>query len=347
MFARINKTTRSKPMAVIRPAPSGTPSIPGMLTPPRITRDGADYVFTDGTYAGMTGRTRAYLLDGVNVSGRVSGGRFTPAPADAGKLLSYHETITGSGGGITRQASDLVRSRDPLLSDFYGIGPGQIPMDLRLDDPAKMILSGALIQAVTNDGGAGAVFNANAAVGEEPSLPVSGPAGADFSQVTAGARRLTMANPADLQGVHFLCPFTVPTGSSVGFVASGPDGFTMPAFRSSSGNLSIRVGNNVEFPHITTAQDMFIGNEQWALLEIRIAAGRFQVWMNGALRHNLACSTAAHPITVLGSGSTAANRWTSRLGRLISIVAADATTAYPAVLLARQTLAARYGITLA
>lgn len=108
MFARINTTTRSKPVLVIPPAPSGSASIPGMLTPPRIAQDGGDYVFADGTYAGATGRTRAYLLDGASVAGRVSGGRFTPGASDAGKLLVYRETIAGSGGSITRQASMVI-----------------------------------------------------------------------------------------------------------------------------------------------------------------------------------------------------------------------------------------------
>lgn len=108
MFARVNKVARSKPMAVLRPAPSGSPSTPGMLTPPRITLDGGDYVFVDGTYAGATGRTRAYLLDGASVAGRVSGGRFTPGASDAGKLLVYRETVAGTGASITRQASVLL-----------------------------------------------------------------------------------------------------------------------------------------------------------------------------------------------------------------------------------------------
>ena len=56
MFARINTTTRSKPVLVIPPAPSGSPSIPGMLTPPRIAQDGDDYLFADGAYAGAVSR---------------------------------------------------------------------------------------------------------------------------------------------------------------------------------------------------------------------------------------------------------------------------------------------------
>lgn len=108
MFARINTTTRSKPVLVVPPAPSGSASIPGMLTPPQITRAASVYTFVDGTYAGLVSRARTYLLDGVSVAGRVSGGKFTAAAGDAGKLLVYRETATGSGGNITRQASVIV-----------------------------------------------------------------------------------------------------------------------------------------------------------------------------------------------------------------------------------------------
>ena len=108
MFARVNKTTRVKPTLVLPPAPSGSPSIPGMLTPPGVTSAGSVYTFTDGTYAGEVSRARAYLLDGVDVSGRVSGGSFTATGADAGKLLVYRETVTGTGGGTARQASVVI-----------------------------------------------------------------------------------------------------------------------------------------------------------------------------------------------------------------------------------------------
>lgn len=107
MFARINTTTRSKPVLVIPPAPSGSPSIPGMLTPPRISNAGSVYSFTGGTYAGEVSRTRAYLINGTSVAGRVSGGSITITGADTG-LLVYRETVTGSGGSITRQASMVI-----------------------------------------------------------------------------------------------------------------------------------------------------------------------------------------------------------------------------------------------
>lgn len=116
MFARINTTTRSKPVLVVPPAPSGSASIPGMLTPPQITQDGDDYLFADGAYAGAVSRTRAYLLDGVNVSGRVTGGRFTPAANEVGRLLAFLETVTGSGGSIARQASVVVRPGAPPIT---------------------------------------------------------------------------------------------------------------------------------------------------------------------------------------------------------------------------------------
>ena len=107
MFARVNKVARSKPMAVLRPAPSGSASVPGMLTPPRISSAGSVYSFTGGTYAGEVSRTRSYLINGASVAGRVSGGSITITGADTG-LLVYRETVTGTSGSITRQASVVL-----------------------------------------------------------------------------------------------------------------------------------------------------------------------------------------------------------------------------------------------
>lgn len=105
---RLNAALRAKPTVINLPTPSGSASVPGMITAPAITRNGNTCTFVAGSYSGATGVTKAYLLNGVNVAGRVSGGAITLASGDAGKLLAFRETITGSGGSITRQASIIV-----------------------------------------------------------------------------------------------------------------------------------------------------------------------------------------------------------------------------------------------
>lgn len=105
---RLNAALRAKPTVINLPTPSGSASVPGMITAPAIARNGNTCTFVAGSYSGATGVAKAYLLDGVSVAGRVSGGAITLSGGDAGKLLAFRETITGSGGSITRQASIIV-----------------------------------------------------------------------------------------------------------------------------------------------------------------------------------------------------------------------------------------------
>ena len=100
--------SRSKPFAVLLPPPSGSPSVPGMLTPPSISAAGDTYTVTAGTYAGEVSRTVAYELDGADVSGRVTGGSLTAGAGDAGKLFAFRETVAGVGGETIRQASVVI-----------------------------------------------------------------------------------------------------------------------------------------------------------------------------------------------------------------------------------------------
>lgn len=133
MFGRVNTTTRSKPVLVVSPNGTDTPGVPGMISPPDFAREADGRLrLIAGVYAGETSRVRWVTLDGVPVNYRLSAGRFTPEAGDAGKLLVNHETITGSDGSITRQASVIVR-------------PGPVPIALIGAD--TVISAGTLISA--------------------------------------------------------------------------------------------------------------------------------------------------------------------------------------------------------
>lgn len=234
----------------------------------------------------------------------------------------------------------------PSLADYYGTGPGQIPMDIRLDDPAKVTLSAELVTGVVNDGGAGAYFNASSPAGREPTYYPS-PGEAYFG---AGSwRELIFANAADLYNTHVLIPLDIPAdypiskdasrflvggGSSVG--VRRPNAETLFIWVSSGNSSSI--GVTVPF----SAGRRIYG--------IRIASGKAKFFRNGDSIGDAAIPFTAFPVDRLGNSATNVPTeqkiWPSVIGRVISVVVEDDTATYPAISLAMAELAAQYGVTL-
>ena len=330
MLARVNKVIRSKPMAVLLPAPSGTPSTPGMLTPPRITRDGDDYVFTDGTYAGAVSRTRAYLLDGASVAGRVSGGRFTPGASDAGKLLVYRETVTGSGGSITRQASVLSGETIPSIAALYGTGMGQIPFHLAPEDAVTDVDGN--VTAIPNKGGAGAAFD----------LSVTGSGVTKQSgllNISSTTVLANMASPADMLGTRmfFVAQPLVSTDSYRYFGSSNTatrvGAGKIIVFRSgpsTTGTISTGV------PSITTP----------TLIEIETDGTSVRAWFNGTSVGTASFAVAAFPIDRIARGNGTGAEFVGLMGDVVFLVTDGSPAMNTPADTIRGYLAAKHGVTL-
>ena len=226
---------------------------------------------------------------------------------------------------------------DPLVQ-YYGVGPGQVPMDLRLDAAAKTTLTNGRVTGVANDGGAGATFNATAAEAYAPD-PI--PGGASFNGSTR--RELVLANEANLIGVHLIFAAFPRTAGDQKFLTG------------TGSNVSFQGGNSVRFEPLYTNRPQFgiapaaLGG--WGVFEFRLMDNELTFWSNGVRQPSAAFTPANYRARILGRGS-----WTDKfffdgvLGRCVSVVCAagyTATSPEPAVLAARQRLAQRYGITLA
>lgn len=245
-------------------------------------------------------------------------------------------------GGLPGKGRTPPPPADPL-AQYYGVGPGQMPMDLRFDAPAKMTVSNGRVTEVTNDGGAGAAFSATA---PEASAPTWDAAAQLVRFVSPQA--LTLTAPANVAGVHALMALRIPlqpvSQTSYLFVsdalALGVD-MWVPA---GGPRLRFRAPGFTHYPG--SASSALYGS--WAIAEYRWADGAGTLIINGAVRSAQAGTVTDVPVDrVRGPYSTDG---TGALGRCVSVVCASgytATSPEPAVLAARQRLAQQYGITIA
>lgn len=227
--------------------------------------------------------------------------------------------------------------RPPHLPDFYGIAPGQAPLDLRLDDPA---VAGGYIQTVRNDGGAGAAF----------ALSSTGtviPYTAGSVTFTASTQHMTFASAIDMAGVHVVMPVRVIStevaanryprvlsGNGTGLfldIRAGRIGFTAPSGHPLNG-VSVNVG---------------VPEGPWILWEIRYSGGLVVFYRDGVEVGR--ASAASQPFLVNRINGESSYWLRGSVGRAVSVITDPARSPdnlEPAALVARQTLAAQYGIAL-
>lgn len=259
--------------------------------------------------------------------------------------------VSSNGIGTPIVLSDLgapfvVRGGTPSLADYYGTGPGQIPMDIRLDDPAKVTLSAGLVTGVVNDGGAGAYFNASSPAGREPTYYPS-PGEAYFG---AGSwRELIFANAADLYNTHVLIPLDIPEDYPIStnasrFLVGG--GSSIAVRRPNAETLFIWVSSG-DSSAVGVTVPFSAGRKIYG---IRIAGGKAKFFRNGDLIGEASIPFIAFPVDRLGNSTTnspsTGKIWPSVIGRVISVVVEDDTATYPAIDLALAELAEQYGVAL-
>lgn len=219
----------------------------------------------------------------------------------------------------------------PDIADFYGIGPGQIPGDWRVDDP--LLYPGTNdIDRVRNDGGAGALFEISGAKATRQ-LRYS----ADLMMATAagGTAREGNFTPnlPDVAGVHFLMVFRFGSGST--YALAGSDYLVFQNLTTSagivSGNLTV-LSPDISFPFSASSADAH-------LIEIRYTNGKVIAYLDGRF-------LGAEPHDVVSQTIVSlrmSNSW--GFGRSISVICTPASDVpEPAVLVAREALAAQYNI---
>lgn len=229
----------------------------------------------------------------------------------------------------------IVRGGAPSLSDFYGTGPGQIAGDWRVDDPIYWP-STSFMQTARNDGGTGALIELT---GPESTrqITMTGQEGAKYAFSTSATIRTATFSPnsPDAAGVHSL---VVALFGTVDYTLSNPSYLGASSIVEGTTNTT----GNVLSMGLTFPFD--VPTQTFHLVEVRYSSQGVTVYLDGINLGTQAKALSQLLIADLKMSSS----W--GFGRVMSVVCDDvnhsATNLEPAVLLARQTLAAQYGVTL-
>lgn len=226
------------------------------------------------------------------------------------------------------------------MADYYGTGAGQIPLDLRLDDPT---VSGSLVTGARNDGGAGASFNATASANQEPTK------GSNFITFSLMAQRLGLATSTNFNGLHLFLPLRFP------IYANNSSRYPRPIYKGSTGlfmelsSSTGRVGTRGASGHPIGTTNLYMGDawefNQWILLEYRYANGTLSVYKNGQIRESITVAMANFALDTIGGSSTPGSLYLGDIGRCVGLTTNGGNE--PAIPVIRNTLANMYGIVLA
>lgn len=223
----------------------------------------------------------------------------------------------------------------PDITPHYGIGAGQIPGDWRADAPT---VSGGLVNAVRNDGGAGAYFDMSNADGSGPTWDGAFivPGGAAFTP-------LVFANPPNLAGVHLLAALDPNGVTGVGDLFSGT---VKGNPRIGISQSAIVIGETGRLDYINTPYTPQPGLN---LLEIRWDAAALSIVVGGGLVAQVAppVISSFSPPALGQSRDGTTNVFNGRAGRFISVICDSGYSVgspEPAVVAARALLRHQYRI---
>lgn len=213
------------------------------------------------------------------------------------------------------------------IASYYGVEDGDIVMDLRIDDPARLSLVGDAIRHVPNDGSADQAVSSFAS--EAPSA-VSAPPRAFFGG--GGVRLLRLSSAIDIYGKHLLIPVDLPSPFVVGEVKYLIGGrSTFGVRRRSAGQLTVFVSH----AGASSVEVSFAHDSDRLVLGARLAEGVMVVSCNGQYMGEIAIPWSYLPVDRIGQSTTnspsTGTAWTGHLGRIIAINAPSASRDYPAV----------------
>ena len=245
------------------------------------------------------------------------------------------DTLCLVTGGRTAPA-DLPKTLDA----FYGTGAGQILIDWRVDEP---VLSGAQVQSVRNDGGLGVAYNL-VQRGTQPLPDASG-----LTMITGDGKQLQISDTSsvDLITAHVAIianPHSTGVPSAILSQDAGTSfGYlellnTFIRFRTPGGTIL----GTITYPDVNALR----------LFEVRWDGATAELAINGAVIGSVATTAQGDwPMRFVGGGRSdrPAHGFVGPVGRTVMTkVQAGYSMAAPepAVLAARQVLAAQYGITL-
>lgn len=255
------------------------------------------------------------------------------------------KNATGSINAIKGVGFDWAKPVH-LLSDYYGIGPGQIPLHHAPSNPANLTVDGNnLIMASTNLGGAGAAFDlTSTATTRAPTYT-----DASFAMNNAIDKSMSFTSAAQHAGVHSVTAIKLGT-ISANYLAIFSHGnlwqriyvrtdATPPRFAVMNNAKAIPIQGNINN----------IGDEDWCIAELRMDASGTAVLINGQIVTQNTTVVSDYQIAYVGYGGSQSQVTIGNVGDFASVICASghsASNPEPAVLQARQTIAASYGVVL-
>ena len=228
----------------------------------------------------------------------------------------------------------------PSLAAHYGTGDGQILIDWRVDEP---ILSGSLVESVRNDGGLGAGYG----LAKRGTAPL--PEAAGLTMITGGGKQLQISDTGsiDLIGAHVAIianPHSTAAPSAILSQDAGTNlGYlellnTFIRFRARGGTIL----GTITYPDVNALR----------LFEVRWDGTTAHLAINGATVGSVATTAqTSWPVRFIagGRGDRPLHCFSGPVGRMVMTRTAPGysmAAPEPAVLTARQVLAAQYGLTL-
>ena len=228
----------------------------------------------------------------------------------------------------------------PSLTAHYGTGAGQVLIDWRVDAP---VLSGAQVQSVRNDGGLGAAYNL-VQRGTQPLPDASG-----LTMITGGGKQLQITDSASIDlittHVSIIVNTRAATAISSLFAQDANTGMAYLEFVSTFVRFRARGGTilgTISYPDMDALR----------LFEVRWNGATAHLAINGAIIGSVVTTTQTDwPMRFVGGGriDRPAHGFIGSVGRTVMTkVQAGYSMAAPepAVLAARQELAAQYGVAL-
>lgn len=237
------------------------------------------------------------------------------------------------------------RTASATIADLYGTGMGQVPLHL---DPMNAVMNGSVVQSLPNVGGAGAAFNATAG---GVTITRTGL----LLDLAVAADYLQLANPADLQGVRV---FVVARRSTPG------QAFFMGGTAAANGGTAV----NMRWTHLTLADGATLGSRvqlqplgyasggfprnvgNLVLYEFELLPTTWTVWTNGVVAEGgpVAGTYGSALMDQIGrsDGGTSTPSFSGGLGDMVSLIVDGTGNQAAQIALIRQSLAAKYGLTL-
>ena len=307
--------------------------------PPQITPGsaevGATFTVTPGSYegAGPIQISGELTQGGVVVATRANGVPFSFASTAPGPL-QWTETAQNIKGQAPAAVATATVQAPQQISDFYGVGAGQIPMDHIYAQGTNV---GGNITAVANSGGAGATFNLSA-VGTIPQT--------DNFVTLDPTDRFDVANRAEFIGTRlFVVADIFNTTNNQVFAGSNTSGDVTNVQLNAGGGV-MRVQRNAGSGFVNADVPLSpVVSTGLRIYEIEvISGGNVTVWVNGQQRGTLVNPHTTFGIRRIAAGQGSTSGLRANLYRTLSLITGGDYAARVPVI--RNALAAQYGITL-